>query len=263
MEEYRSGYRILIADDDKNVHSELSEYFKREGYQVYSAYDGEEALEAFRRLRPDIVSLDIVMPKMDGITVCREIRRESNVPIIMLSAKTEEFDRLLEIFGRYPVELLIIHPRVRQDFYSGSVNMDAFRHCLENSKVPVCFNGNLCSMAQIEAFHEEFPQVEAVMLGRALVGDPAMLSRKIADIDTLQAFTDALLEEYIREFGGARNAMFRLKENWRFILCMFDDNTKLRKRLLKTTDVQEFRSITDQILHTLPLRSQLKPDWDL
>ena len=95
MEEYRSGYRILIADDDKSVHDELSEYFKREGYQVYSAYDGEEALEAVRRLRPDIVALDIVMPKMDGITVCREIRRESNVPIIMISAKSEEFDRLL------------------------------------------------------------------------------------------------------------------------------------------------------------------------
>lgn len=95
MEEYRSGYRILIADDDESVHQELSEYFKREGYQVFSAYDGEKALDSARKLHPDIVTLDVMMPGMDGFTVCREIRRESNVPILMISAKTDEFDRLL------------------------------------------------------------------------------------------------------------------------------------------------------------------------
>ena len=95
MEEYRSGYRVLIADGDENVHRELSEYFKREGYQVFSARDGEEALEAVRKLRPNIVTLDVVMPKLDGLTLCREIRRESNVPILIISAKNEEFDRLL------------------------------------------------------------------------------------------------------------------------------------------------------------------------
>jgi tRNA-dihydrouridine synthase len=133
----------------------------------------------------------------------------------------------------------------------------------KESIAPVCYNGNLCTTEDIQTFSEKHPQTKAVMLGRALVGDPAMLSSKTSDIDTLQSFTDALLEEYIREFGGARNAMFRLKENWRFILCMFDDNQKLRKKLLKTTDVQEFRSITNQILHTLPLRGSLAPDWDL
>ena len=95
MEEYRGGYRILIADDDESVHQVLSEHFRREGYQVLSAYDGEEAFEMQRRLRPDIISLDIMMPKMDGFTVCREIRKESNVPILMVSAKNDEFDRLL------------------------------------------------------------------------------------------------------------------------------------------------------------------------
>ena len=95
MENNRSGYRVLVADDDPNVHEVLGLYFRREEYQMLSAYDGEEALEIMRRSRPDIVVLDIMMPKKDGLMVCREIRRESNVPIIMLSAKAEEFDRLL------------------------------------------------------------------------------------------------------------------------------------------------------------------------
>ena len=95
MENNRSGYRVLVADDDPNVHEVLGLYFRREEYQMLSAYDGEEALEIMRRSRPDIVVLDIMMPKKDGLMVCREIRRESNVPILMLSAKAEEFDRLL------------------------------------------------------------------------------------------------------------------------------------------------------------------------
>ena len=93
--EDRKKYSILIADDDTNVHQSLSVYFKREGYQILSAYDGAEALSLVDRMKPDIVLLDIMMPKKDGLAVCREIRAVSNVPIIVLSAKGEEFDKLL------------------------------------------------------------------------------------------------------------------------------------------------------------------------
>ncbi len=95
MDEHRGGYKILIADDDVNVHQSLNAYFKREGYQILSAFDGEEALMLAKNTRPDMILLDIMMPKKDGLMVCREIRRESNVPIIMLTAKAEEFDKLL------------------------------------------------------------------------------------------------------------------------------------------------------------------------
>ncbi|MBQ6325801.1 MAG: response regulator transcription factor [Clostridia bacterium] len=95
MEEIRSGYRILVADDDANVHQSLNVYFRREGYHMLSAFDGMEAVRHVRSSDPDIVILDIMMPGMDGLMVCREIRRESNVPIIMLTAKGEEFDKLV------------------------------------------------------------------------------------------------------------------------------------------------------------------------
>lgn len=95
MEAQRSGYRVLVADDDRSVHETLGVYFRREEYQMLSAFDGEEAIEMMHKSRPDIIILDIIMPKKDGLMVCREIRRESNVPIIMLSAKADEFDRLL------------------------------------------------------------------------------------------------------------------------------------------------------------------------
>ena len=95
MEINHSGYRVLVADDDPRVHEKLSTHFRREGYQMYSAQDGAEALELARKLRPDVMVLDVLMPTMDGFMVCRELRKDSRMPIIMLSAKVDEFDRLL------------------------------------------------------------------------------------------------------------------------------------------------------------------------
>ena len=95
MEERKSGYRILIADDDPNVHQSLNAYFLKEGYQTVSSFDGEDAVRQTRQTHPDIVLLDIMLPGMDGLDVIREIRRVSTLPIIVLSARTEEFDKLL------------------------------------------------------------------------------------------------------------------------------------------------------------------------
>ena len=95
MEENRGGYKILVADDDPNVHQSLNAYFRREGYQMISAYDGDQAVQCARMHRPDMIILDIMMPGMDGLMVCREVRKTSNVPIIMLTAKGDEFDKLL------------------------------------------------------------------------------------------------------------------------------------------------------------------------
>ena len=95
MEDSRSGYKVLIADDDLNVAAQLKPFFERENYRVLTADNGESALETVWKERPDVLILDIVMPEKDGFAVCREIRERSSMPILMLSARTEEFDRLL------------------------------------------------------------------------------------------------------------------------------------------------------------------------
>lgn len=87
--------KILIADDDKNICELLRLYLEKEGYDVITAGDGEEAVNCFGTENPDIVLLDIMMPKLDGWQVCREIRKKSEVPIIMVTAKGETFDKVL------------------------------------------------------------------------------------------------------------------------------------------------------------------------
>ena len=86
---------ILVVDDEKPIVDILVYNLQREGYNTLEAYDGEEALRLVARLKPDLVLLDIMLPKTDGITVCRRIRYSYNIPIIMLSAKDEEVDKIL------------------------------------------------------------------------------------------------------------------------------------------------------------------------
>ena len=86
---------ILIADDDPVVHESLGLYLESEGYEHQSAYDGQQALELVESLHPDMMVLDLMMPKVTGIDVCRTIRQTSSLPIIMLTDKGEEIDRIL------------------------------------------------------------------------------------------------------------------------------------------------------------------------
>lgn len=86
---------ILIIEDDSLIHDALTFSFKNEGYNIISAYDGQEGLELCMTKKPDIVLLDINLPKMDGMDVCKNIRKESNIPIIMLTAREDEVDKVL------------------------------------------------------------------------------------------------------------------------------------------------------------------------
>ena len=90
-----SKEKILVVDDDVNICELLRLYIERDDYQVVIANDGEQAVELFNREQPDLVLLDIMLPKMDGWQVCKEIRKTSNRPIIMLTAKGELFDKIL------------------------------------------------------------------------------------------------------------------------------------------------------------------------
>ena len=87
--------KILIIDDDENIANLISLYLTKECYETRIEHDGQSALDAFKEYAPNLILLDIMLPGLDGYEVCREIRRESKVPIIMLSAKTEVFDKVL------------------------------------------------------------------------------------------------------------------------------------------------------------------------
>jgi DNA-binding response OmpR family regulator len=85
---------ILVVDDDRKIVDLVTLYLKRDGYRVLQAFDGREALDLARGKRPDLIVLDLLLPELDGLDVCRLIRAESRVPIIMLTARTTDDDKL-------------------------------------------------------------------------------------------------------------------------------------------------------------------------
>ena len=86
---------ILIADDNRQITSILEEYVKKEGFTPFIAFDGQGALELFAKHKPDVVLLDVMMPKVDGFEVCREIRKNSDTPVIMITARGEDFEKIM------------------------------------------------------------------------------------------------------------------------------------------------------------------------
>lgn len=163
----------------------------------------------------------------------------------------EEFPGLLEIFNRYPIEELIVHPRVRTDFYKPPLHLDCFEYAVAHTKLSLCYNGDIESIADLNRMQALFPTVDAFMIGRGLVADPGMLSPSGTDVKVLEQFHDHLLEEYSVCFGSTRNAMFRMKENWHYLSQHFDGGEKLFKSLRKTTDLSEYSRITAEIFHSL------------
>ena len=190
-----------------------------------------------------------------------EIFTSSVLPISVKTrigfADAAEFPAIMDVLNKYPICELTVHPRVRTAFYKGHVDTDAFRHALQVSKAPVCYNGDLTSLRQIRTIAGHYPQISAVMVGRGLIGDPGMLTPGGTTQKALEAFLNELLEEYLVAFGGSRNAMFRLKEHWGLLIHKFEDSDKLWKALRKTTDLAEYRSLSSQILHTLPMREEI------
>ncbi|MBQ4613108.1 MAG: response regulator transcription factor [Clostridia bacterium] len=89
------GLKIMVVDDDSNICELLRLYLEKEGFETVIAPDGVKALELFEREKPDLILLDVMMPRLDGWQVCREIRKKSQCPIIMITAKGEVFDKVL------------------------------------------------------------------------------------------------------------------------------------------------------------------------
>jgi len=192
---------------------------------------------------------------------------------IRISVKTrlgvkseEEFPALLEIFNQYPICELIVHTRVREDFYRRPAHLDAFADIFEQARLPLCYNGDLTTERAFRAFSARFPHTPAVMLGRGLIADPALFRRcqggPAADRETLHAFHDALFDAYCSAFRSPRSALSRMKEFWFYHICLFEHGESLMKRLRKTTDPIQYRAIVAQIYDQLSLRTEgARPAW--
>ena len=172
----------------------------------------------------------------------------------------ENWGKLLEIYRDYPVKELTVHPRIRKAFYKGACDMEAFAMAVEGSPFPVCYNGNVNSIEEARKIAARFPAVESVMIGRGLVADPGML-RGGTDRETLKAFLNELSDTYCVVFESKRNAIYRMKDNWHYLIALFEGSEKHWKELRKCTDYDRFMAIANEIIATLPMRERAEVTW--
>ena len=147
----------------------------------------------------------------------------------------EEFEGLLEIYNRYPLEELIIHPRVRQDFYKNHPNMEVFEKACENSANPLCYNGDLCTAEEIQRFGSRYPQVKAVMIGRGILKNPGLAGEvkghEKAGKERLRKFHDQIYHDYRSIMSGDKNTVFKMKEFWSYLISSLEKSFNVKKLL--------------------------------
>ena len=171
--------------------------------------------------------------------------------------RPEEFDAILDIYNRYPICELTIHPRVMRQLYRGEADRAAFAKYLPRCRMPVCYNGDITTPAQLKALEAEFPNLSGIMVGRGIIADPALLRQAVggapASKEELRGYLDELYHGYTEAFGMASCAVSRMKAHWHYLIYRFEGAEALEKQLRKAREPWEDEVVVNQIF-TLPFR---------
>ena len=179
----------------------------------------------------------------------RQVKQINNSPekelLDMLSIENpDEFMEIMQIYNDYPIKELTIHPRLQKDYYKNTPNLSVFQEALKSAKMPVCYNGDLFTLEDYERFCNQFPQVEAVMIGRGMLANPnlvgLMKNGTSLDKEVLRAFHDRILYEYQQILSGDRNLLFKMKELWFYMIHVFSDDGKYAKKIRKSERLSDY-----------------------
>ena len=159
----------------------------------------------------------------------------------------EEFPALLKLFNKYPMEELIIHPRVQKDGYGNVPRLELYELAEKQSLNPLCYNGDLYTREQIRNFAERFPGTERLMFGRGFLRDPGLLYNEGKDskdiFEKFWAFHDLVYEGYQERNMGDRNVLFKMKELWSYQVYQFSEPERLFKTFKKVQDCNEYEQM--------------------
>lgn len=163
----------------------------------------------------------------------------------------EEFYDLLKVYNRYPFSEIIIHPRVREDYYKNQPNVEMFAEAVKNCPHCLCYNGDIFTVSDYQRITKQFPSVEKIMLGRGLLRNPALV-RQIKGGASLQkeecrAFHDRLVDDYKVVMSGDKNVLFKMKELWTYLSCSFTNPEKYVKKIRKADRMCEYLAAVDAI----------------
>ena len=168
-------------------------------------------------------------------------------------SEPEEFEDLLKIYNRYPLEELIVHPRVQQQFYKGHPDLDAFADAVKECKHTLCYNGDIFTTEDMEKLKKRFPEASCIMLGRGILRNPELIEimesgEKKIDAKKLRAFHDQIYQDYQEVSCGDKNVLFKMKELWCYLGTLFPDKEKQLKKIRKAEKLDRYEAVVEELL---------------
>lgn len=153
----------------------------------------------------------------------------------------DEWEELLEIYNKYPVYELIVHPRIGVEFYKGVPRMKTYEYALENSKNPLIYNGDIRKKEDIQRIISKSDKTLGIMLGRGLIGNPELLLDKESfDYNTFLCFHNELYCEYKKLLAPDKNVLFKMKELWTYWGSLFEADEHGIKKILKAKKLEDY-----------------------
>lgn len=177
-----------------------------------------------------------------------EIFRKSNINTSVKSRtgfySHDDFNDILEIYNKHPLSKLIIHPRTREQFYGGDADINVFEYAYNNTKNPLCYNGDVFEKSDFEKISVKFLQLDSVMIGRGAIRNPAIF-REIRggsplSTEELLIFSEKLCENYNKILTSETFTLHKIKEIWMYIMQNFQDEKKILKNIKKANKLSQF-----------------------
>ncbi|MGL4773923.1 MAG: tRNA dihydrouridine synthase [Clostridium sp.] len=204
---------------------------------------GKNRGSGFLALREELDKFLEEIYKMDNTKISIKTRIGKESP--------DEFYEIMNIYNKYPLHELIIHPRTQKDFYGNTPNLEMFNHGFETSNSKVCYNGDIFSVEGYEKITKAFPEVQSVMLGRGILANPGLVGEikgeSLVDKNVLKAFHDEIFNAYREVFNEDRNAIFRMKEFWGYMIHIFYDNKKYAKKIKKAQKLSDYNEAVNSL----------------
>ena len=169
----------------------------------------------------------------------------------------DEFEEILPIYNSFPLKEVIIHPRVRRDFYNGKPDLEAFARALDACKHTVCYNGNIFTKEDYVNLSEQFPSIAKLMLGRGVIANPGLVreiktGQKITK-EELRDYHDRLYVGYLADLGAEQDVLFKMKEVWFYLGNNFKESDKMIKKIYKAKKPAEYKTLIKEVWPHLDL----------
>lgn len=163
----------------------------------------------------------------------------------------EEFYDLIQLYNQYPMEELIIHPRIQKDMYKNTPNMEVFLDACKVSKNKICYNGDIFTAEDYKRVMEQCESIDRVMLGRGLIANPGLITEIVTgqpvDKAVLKEFHDRVYAQYQVVLSGERNVLFKMKELWFYMIHIFSDYDKYAKKIRKSQRLADYEEAVNSL----------------